>query len=148
MNHESAGCGVRNKQIWGSDRQEIRQNSQLTMHPGVNRWVWLSGGQPLMGPQMGVPPVPLPELTQQWRHGKLSNMEYLLHLNRLAGRRAGSQALHPLLPWVLDMSAPPEPAMHEVLRSTTRWYWWLGASVIYVPRYDEGGGNQRNGSEA
>lgn len=38
-------------------------------------------------------------------------MDYLLHLNRLAGRRAGSLALHPLLPWVLDMTQPPEAAM-------------------------------------
>ena len=54
----------------------------------------------------------LPELTDAWRGWRLSTYDYLLHLNRLAGRRWGDPCFHPILPWVLDMSKPPEPAMH------------------------------------
>lgn len=54
----------------------------------------------------------LPELTDAWRGWRLSTYDYLLHLSRLAGRRWGDPCFHPILPWVLDMSQPPEPAMH------------------------------------
>ena len=77
----------------------------------MRRWVWLSGGQFASAGSLQPRPLALPALTQQWRHGELSNLEYLLHLNRLAGRRTGNHAAHPVLPWVLDMTQPPEPGM-------------------------------------
>jgi hypothetical protein len=55
--------------------------------------------------------VSLAELTERWRTWQLSNLDYLLQLNRLAGRHAGDRAFAPLLPWVLDLSIPPEPDM-------------------------------------
>jgi hypothetical protein len=67
------------------------------------------------GPQAGGPAPGGPSLralTAAWRAWRLSTFEYLLHLNRLAGRRWGDPCFHPIMPWVLDMSAPPEPAMH------------------------------------
>ena len=45
-------------------------------------------------------------------HMQVSNLDYLMQLNHLAGRRAGNPAFHHILPWVIDMSAPPEPSMH------------------------------------
>lgn len=38
-------------------------------------------------------------LTAAWCSKQLSNLEYLLHLNRLAGRRPGDRTFHPFLPW-------------------------------------------------
>jgi len=64
-----------------------------------------AGGQALGGPCLRA-------LTAAWRAWRLGTFEYLLHLNRLAGRRWGDPCFHPIMPWVLDMSAPPEPAMH------------------------------------
>ncbi len=64
-----------------------------------------AGGQALGGPSLRA-------LTAAWRAWRLSTFEYLLHLNRLAGRRWGDPCFHPIMPWVLDMSAPPEPTMH------------------------------------
>lgn len=102
----------------------------------VGRWVWLSGGQPVCNPRPGPRPRALPELTHAWRHGRLSNMEYLLQLNRVAGRRAGSLGLHPLLPWVLDMTQPPEPAMQvrpvgfRILRLTSQTL--IGRTVRFL----------------
>merc|ERR1712091_823631 len=38
----------------------------------------------------------------------MSNYDYLLLLNELAGRRAGDISFLPTLPWVIDMTTPPE----------------------------------------
>uniref|UniRef100_A0A803T5D5 WD repeat domain 81 n=1 Tax=Anolis carolinensis TaxID=28377 RepID=A0A803T5D5_ANOCA len=46
----------------------------------------------------------LGELVQDWVSGRLSNFDYLMHLNRLAGRRTGDPNYHPVLPWVVDFS--------------------------------------------
>ena len=34
-----------------------------------------------------------------WCSGGISNLDYLLHLNRLAGRRMVDRTFHPYLPW-------------------------------------------------
>jgi len=43
----------------------------------------------------------------RWVRGDLSNYEYLMELNRLAGREMSSSdvALHPILPWVVDFTS-------------------------------------------
>ncbi len=43
---------------------------------------------------------------------QISNFDYLMQLNHMAGRRRGNSAFHPILPWVIDMSVPPEASMH------------------------------------
>jgi hypothetical protein len=48
------------------------------------------------------------ELMQAWTEGRRSNLEYLLALNVLGGRRFGDSTFHPILPWVIDMSRAPE----------------------------------------
>ena len=53
----------------------------------------------------------LAELTERWRTRQMTNLDYLLRLNTLAGRHAGDRAFAPMLPWVLDFSMPPEPDM-------------------------------------
>ncbi|KAL0056421.1 hypothetical protein WJX82_011195 [Trebouxia sp. C0006] len=52
-------------------------------------------------------------LTAAWCSKQLSNLDYLLHLNRLAGRRPEDRTFHPFLPWVLDMTQPPEAGLQE-----------------------------------
>lgn len=64
----------------------------------------------------GCCPYNLPMLTGQWREGRLSNYDYLLELNRLAGRRLGDPGRSPVMPWVLDFTADPE-AGGEVSRA-------------------------------
>uniref|UniRef100_A0A8D0GSV9 WD repeat-containing protein 81 n=1 Tax=Sphenodon punctatus TaxID=8508 RepID=A0A8D0GSV9_SPHPU len=39
-----------------------------------------------------------------WVHGRVSNFDYLMQLNRLAGRRVGDPNYHPVLPWVVDFT--------------------------------------------
>lgn len=46
---------------------------------------------------------------------QMSNFDYLMQLNHLAGRRQGNPAFYPILPWVIDMSVPPEATMHLTL---------------------------------
>lgn len=53
----------------------------------------------------------LPSLTGAWQERQLSNLGYLLHLNRLTGRRWGDRCFHPLVPWVLDMTTSPTGGM-------------------------------------
>ncbi|XP_078404445.1 WD repeat-containing protein 81 isoform X1 [Cetorhinus maximus] len=48
----------------------------------------------------------LPGLLTDWVHGRISNFSYLMGLNRLAGRRPGDPNYHPVLPWVVDFTAP------------------------------------------
>ncbi|OZJ05621.1 hypothetical protein BZG36_01506 [Bifiguratus adelaidae] len=43
-------------------------------------------------------------LTTQWLEHKISNFDYLMALNRMAGRRSGDPNFHPILPWVTDFS--------------------------------------------
>ena len=62
--------------------------------------------------------VSLAQLTERWRTWQLSNLDYLLQLNMLAGRQAGNRAFAPMLPWVLDLSTPPEPDMDTLTVKT------------------------------
>ncbi|XP_066551836.1 WD repeat-containing protein 81 isoform X2 [Amia ocellicauda] len=48
----------------------------------------------------------LKQLLTDWVHGQVSNFEYLMELNRLAGRREGDPNYHPVLPWVVDFTVP------------------------------------------
>ena len=52
-----------------------------------------------------------------WSSGHLSNLDYLLYLNYLAGRRLGRPNHHPVVPWVTDFSSPG--AVRDLTRSTT-----------------------------
>ena len=49
---------------------------------------------------------PLKDLSDDWVHGRLSNFDYLMALNQLAGRVPGDPNNHPIFPWVVDFSAP------------------------------------------
>ncbi|CAM9739998.1 unnamed protein product, partial [Phaeothamnion confervicola] len=65
-------------------------------------------------PSPPLPPLPLPSLrpplgedaplTVRWSNGWISNFEYLMALNRAAGRGAADGGLHPVLPWVSDLT--------------------------------------------
>ncbi|GBG89440.1 hypothetical protein CBR_g49230 [Chara braunii] len=48
-----------------------------------------------------------PEAVRSWQRGELSNYDYLLILNYLAGRRWGDRCFHTVMPWVIDMSVKP-----------------------------------------
>ncbi|KAG2382326.1 hypothetical protein C9374_005528 [Naegleria lovaniensis] len=42
-----------------------------------------------------------------WQEGKISNFDYLMKLNALAGRRVGDHQYHPVLPWIIDFDVDP-----------------------------------------
>ena len=57
-------------------------------------------------PPYKYPPVQLRlcEATRKWRHGDLSNFDYLLLLNHHAGRVPGDPNNHPIFPWVMEFT--------------------------------------------
>ncbi|XP_027364053.1 protein GFS12 [Abrus precatorius] len=61
----------------------------------------------------------------QWWRGELSNFEYLLILNRLAGRRWGDHTFHPVMPWVIDFSSKPDDNCDVGWRDLSKSKWRL-----------------------
>ena len=47
----------------------------------------------------------LKSLVKRWVQGEVSNFDYLMLLNKLAGRRPGDPNNHPILPWVIDFTS-------------------------------------------
>lgn len=52
------------------------------------------------------PPGYYEPLVSRWTNGRASNLEYLMAVNRAAGRVVGGLGQHPILPWVSDFSEP------------------------------------------
>lgn len=61
----------------------------------------------------------------QWWKGELSNFEYLLILNRLAGRRWGDHTFHSVMPWVIDFSTKPDENSDAGWRDLSKSKWRL-----------------------
>ncbi|CAK7326256.1 unnamed protein product [Dovyalis caffra] len=61
----------------------------------------------------------------QWWKGELSNFEYLLVLNRLAGRRWGDHTFHTVMPWVVDFSTQPDENSDSGWRDLSKSKWRL-----------------------
>ncbi|CAH9108524.1 unnamed protein product, partial [Cuscuta europaea] len=61
----------------------------------------------------------------RWWKGELSNFEYLLLLNRLAGRRWGDRAFYTVMPWVLDFSVEPDENNDAGWRDLSKSKWRL-----------------------
>ncbi|WOL15766.1 protein GFS12 isoform X2 [Canna indica] len=62
---------------------------------------------------------------RQWWAGELSNYEYLLVLNKLAGRKWGEHAFHMVMPWVIDFSVKPDENSDAGWRDLTKSKWRL-----------------------
>eukprot|EP00731_Ephydatia_muelleri_P027848 Em0019g721a len=61
---------------------------------------------PAMGTPNYMPPnLCLSEAVLLWKHGRMSNYDYLMFLNHLAGRRMGDPNNHPIMPWVMDFTS-------------------------------------------
>lgn len=48
----------------------------------------------------------LPSVVQQWVYREISNFDYLMMLNKLAGRNTNDPNHYPILPWVTDFASP------------------------------------------
>nr|CDS28633.2 wd40 repeat [Hymenolepis microstoma] len=64
------------------------------------------------------------EILCGWVLGNISNYDYLMYINRLAGRKAGDPTASAVLPWVTDFSSPFDPdngsSKQQCLRDLTR----------------------------
>ena len=61
----------------------------------------------------------------RWWRGELSNFEYLLFLNKLAGRRWGDHTFYPVMPWVIDFSTKPSEDSDSGWRDLSKSKWRL-----------------------
>ena len=69
------------------------------------------------------------QLTRSWLDGRLSNFEYLMYLNSLAGRSTNDLTQYPVFPWVIaqytnDTQISQIPIHFETLQS--QWGPWKG----------------------
>ncbi|KAL5564623.1 hypothetical protein UlMin_027787 [Ulmus minor] len=62
---------------------------------------------------------------KRWWTGEMTNFEYLLILNRLAGRRWGDYTFHTVMPWVIDFSTKPDENSDAGWRDLTKSKWRL-----------------------
>lgn len=62
---------------------------------------------------------------KRWWRGELSNYEYLLVLNKLAGRRWGDHTFHTVMPWVIDFSVKPDENSDAGWRDLKKSKWRL-----------------------
>ncbi|XP_058076652.1 protein GFS12 isoform X3 [Magnolia sinica] len=62
---------------------------------------------------------------KRWWKGELSNYDYLLVLNRLAGRRWGDHTFHIVMPWVIDFSVIPDETSDAGWRDLRKSKWRL-----------------------
>ncbi|KAK9084419.1 hypothetical protein Scep_030890 [Stephania cephalantha] len=62
---------------------------------------------------------------KRWSRGEISNFEYLLVLNRLAGRRWGDHTFHTVMPWVIDFSTKPDENSDASWRDLEKSKWRL-----------------------
>nr|XP_004253156.1 protein GFS12 isoform X1 [Solanum lycopersicum] len=60
-----------------------------------------------------------------WWRGEISNFEYLLLLNQLAGRRWGDNTFYIVMPWVIDFSVKPDENNDTGWRDLTKSKWRL-----------------------
>lgn len=58
--------------------------------------------QPLISSSQGN----LASVVHKWVYGEISNFDYLMYLNTLAGRNFHDPNHYPILPWVMDFSSP------------------------------------------
>ncbi|KAF9619916.1 hypothetical protein IFM89_010227, partial [Coptis chinensis] len=62
---------------------------------------------------------------KRWWNGEISNYDYLLVLNRLAGRRWGDHTFHTVMPWVIDFSLRPDESSDVGWRDLEKSKWRL-----------------------
>ncbi|KAL4709964.1 hypothetical protein ACJJTC_003927 [Scirpophaga incertulas] len=70
----------------------IVNNNQMHVNKG-DEWCWRNDT------------VQLEKLCMLWVRGRISNLDYLLHLNMLAGRSANDPQAHFMVPWVTDFAS-------------------------------------------
>ena len=77
----------------------------------------------------------LERVTSAWRAGAVSNLDYILELNRRAGRSRGDRGFHAVVPWVIDFTRDPtEPTAADADASGWRD---LGKTKWRLARGDE-----------
>ncbi|KAJ4796992.1 beige/BEACH domain protein [Rhynchospora pubera] len=62
---------------------------------------------------------------EKWWKRQMSNFDYLLLLNKLAGRRWSDPTFHIVMPWVIDFTEKPDESSESGWRDLTKSKWRL-----------------------
>lgn len=99
---DKKGLGTIDDDAWS-----LRDQDQVSQAAGVSRLKnFISSvktafqGKPLDDPHMFVSD-PLESLTHQWQEGMITNFEYLMHLNTVAGRTFNDLGQYPVFPHII-----------------------------------------------
>lgn len=84
---------IENQEAQGLVRNSLRNMSQCI-------------GESHFDKAVSVRSVALNQLLELWVRGKVSNFDYIMALNYLAGRQYGNPNHHHVMPWVMDFSVP------------------------------------------
>ncbi|KAD4385173.1 hypothetical protein E3N88_25341 [Mikania micrantha] len=61
----------------------------------------------------------------RWWSGELTNFDYLLFLNKIAGRRWGDHTFYTVMPWIIDFSVKPDESNETGWRDLSKSKWRL-----------------------
>lgn len=93
--------GLNNQRLSIKNKSKVNVETTLTMgneHPNVSNLLSYSTTQEYESDNY------FSNLVSQWTEGYISNFDYIMELNKLAGRRLGDPNFHPILPWVTDFN--------------------------------------------
>ena len=80
---------------------------QFSGYTDEDEWLYMEGCQFLWQQSyVSLARCSIVELVDAWVERRISNFQYLLVLNHLAGRQMNDPNNHPVLPWVMDFSHP------------------------------------------
>jgi len=105
-------CHPVKSQLYVGDCSQSESAGQLNQHSVPISSVLHSGDAPpdsgqdkSSQPSTGLSQVNLAAVVHKWVYGEMSNFDYLMFLNNIAGRNFDDPNHYPILPWVMDFSS-------------------------------------------
>ncbi|XAR49747.1 hypothetical protein NMG60_11033036 [Bertholletia excelsa] len=113
------------KSPWISNLSSRVKENSLSPSSGMHCWVEGCPSQGLYADLKLSQSIDWHSAFTRWWKRELSNFEYLLILNRLAGRRWGDHTFHTVMPWVIDFSVKPDVKDDTGWRDLSKSKWRL-----------------------
>ncbi|XP_020588652.1 protein GFS12 isoform X2 [Phalaenopsis equestris] len=106
-------------------KHRISENGQISSLSDPNHHINCFSCQAIHSNAQLSAPINWHSIFLKWWKGELSNYEYLLVLNKLAGRRWGDHTFHTVMPWVIDFTIKPDEKSDFGWRDLKKSKWRL-----------------------